>query len=199
MSYLFFDTETTGFFLKSVPRNDAKQPHIVQIAGLLTDERGNTIEELDLIVKPEGWEIPQVVADIHGITTEIALAKGIPAKDALAKFNGLVERATLLIAHNFSFDNEIVAIAHERHAVVSKFHTIPYVCTMLECTPICKMAKKRGAGYKWPKLMEAYELICKKKFSGAHNAVADMHAMKEVFFWIKEQEEKGVDLNAIIL
>ena len=38
MSYLFFDTETTGFPVKGAPWSDEKQPHLVQIAAILFDE-----------------------------------------------------------------------------------------------------------------------------------------------------------------
>ena len=62
-----------------------KQPHIVSIAAELHDETGKTIELYEAIVYPDGWTIPKEASDVHGITDEIAKAKGIPEKEVSAK------------------------------------------------------------------------------------------------------------------
>ena len=53
MSYLFFDTETTGFPVKGAPWSDEKQPHLVQIAAILYDDKFNEIANVSEIIYPE--------------------------------------------------------------------------------------------------------------------------------------------------
>lgn len=54
---LFYDTETTGLPNWKEPSGSDKQPHIVQIGALLVDvETKEVLKELDVIVKPEGWD-----------------------------------------------------------------------------------------------------------------------------------------------
>lgn len=57
---LFYDTETTGLPNWKTPSGHYAVPHIVQIGALLVDvETKEVLKELDVIVKPEGWEIPK--------------------------------------------------------------------------------------------------------------------------------------------
>jgi len=96
---LFFDTETSGLPLFSEPSEDPRQPHIVQLAAALVNlDTREVLEELNVIIKPDGWEIPDEVAVIHGITTERALAEGIPEIEALDRFLALNARAEVRIA-----------------------------------------------------------------------------------------------------
>ncbi len=75
MSYLFFDTETTGFPVKGAPWSDERQPHLVQIAAILYDKDFNEVENVSEIIYPEAfisgheqsWIIPESAAKIHRI------------------------------------------------------------------------------------------------------------------------------------
>ena len=72
---LVFDVETTGLPLWNEPSEDPRQPHLVQLAALLVDDdTRQVISTLDVIVRPDGWLIPEDVAAVHGITTERAAA-----------------------------------------------------------------------------------------------------------------------------
>lgn len=84
---LVFDSETNGFPLWKERSEDPRQPHIVQLGAILCDEdTQEIIEELDVIIKPDGWEITKETSDIHGITQEMALDVGIPEKEAVERF-----------------------------------------------------------------------------------------------------------------
>ena len=66
---LFFDTETTGLPLFKEPSEHPDQPHLVQLAASLVDlDTRAVLSSIDVIVKPDGWTIPdepaQPVAEI---------------------------------------------------------------------------------------------------------------------------------------
>lgn len=111
--YLVFDTETTGIPEFSKPSDDPGQPHVVDIACSLYDGIGLEIGRFDAIINP-GVEIPDEVAQIHGITTEIAREHGIPPGEALDRFLELVRRAAVIVGHNVSFDIRMMRIMAAR-------------------------------------------------------------------------------------
>src|SRR6185436_10750455 len=75
--YLFFDTETTGL---------SRESRMVQIAWVLCGHDGEEISRACHIIRPEGFSIPRDATAIHGITTERAMAQGIPLAEALEGF-----------------------------------------------------------------------------------------------------------------
>ena len=83
--YLFFDTETTGIpqDYKAPCTDTDNWPRLVQLGWILTDSRGNELRRGNRIVRPEGFEIPAAASDVHGITTERALAEGEPLRDVM--------------------------------------------------------------------------------------------------------------------
>lgn len=176
----FFDTETTGF-IKKGELCQPGQARCVQLAGLLTDKDGNELGRVCEIIKPEGFIIPDRVAEIHGITTARAQAEGKDRIEVLSKFQSLFENSCLVVAHNFDFDRQIMEI--EEAYSDGKFDWTgrpASYCTMKATTNICKIPSARG-GYKWPKLMEVYKHFFGKEFENAHDALADMLAMRDVF------------------
>lgn len=38
--------------------------------------------------------------------------------------------------------------------------------------------------YEWPRLQEAYKHAFGKEFEGAHDAMSDIRATKEIYFWL---------------
>ena len=186
---IFFDTETTGLPQFKEPSEGEGQPHIVQLAALLVDVNSKKIiQSMDVIIKPDGWIIPDVVTEIHGITTEYALAVGIPEKQAVEMFLALWGGRTR-IAHNTTFDNRILRIATKRfcsEAVVDAWHAGEYECTGALTKPIMQMPPKGKWGYKMPKLSEAYKHFMGKELVDAHSALADTNACMEVYFAAKQ-------------
>src|SRR5574337_728286 len=103
MTILFFDTETTGLPDFKAPHDAEKQPHIVQLAGILCDDDGSVISKLSMILD-NGVVIPEVASNIHGITTARAAKFGCPPTVALAPFFHLWVQADVVVAHNIEFD-----------------------------------------------------------------------------------------------
>lgn len=86
MVYLFFDTETTGLPKNyNAPSSDLENwsCRLVQIAWILADENKKPFAMSNFIIKPDGFEIPKESSDVHGITTEKALAEGHDLKKVM--------------------------------------------------------------------------------------------------------------------
>lgn len=188
---IVFDTETTGLPDWQSPSESEHQPHLVQLAAHQFEvATGQIIQSMDVIIKPDGWEIPKEVSDIHGITQEHALAVGIPEKLALEMFLALWG-GRVRIAHNTTFDNRIIRIATKRYSdeeTINRWHEGEYECTGLLSKPILQLPPYGKYGYKMPKLGEAYEYFTGKKLENAHTAIADCNACLEVYKAIKAQE-----------
>lgn len=196
MRALFYDTETSGLPLFNDPSEDPRQPHIVQLGARLVDlDTRDVISTIDLIVQPDGWEIPDDVASVHGITTDYAKAVGVPEPVALAVFCALWERCDdRRIAHNQPFDARIVRIGLKRFAGVpglsdpDAWKAGGYECTATMSTPIlnlpptAKMIAARRTHAKTPNLREAYEFFTGQKLENAHSALADVDACITCYF-----------------
>jgi len=180
---IFFDSETTGLPAWKLPSGDPSQPHLVQIAALLVDtETRQVVEELDVIIRPDGWNIPDEVVTIHGITTAYALEHGIPEAKALERFLALHELAEERVAHVESFDMRIVRIAIKRYrddAQADVWKAAPSQCTG-------KLAKEALGLTKVPKLTEAHLQLVGQPMTGAHTAMGDTRACMAVFFACKD-------------
>ena len=132
MTYLIFDTETTG-----LPKNwkahvsDLNNwPRLVQIAWMQCDNSGKIISSSDYIVKPRNFIIPEDAVKIHGITTEIAKNEVVALNIVLSEFSTAISRSSILIAHNIAFDEKVVGAEFLREKIESGLFTIPKICTM---------------------------------------------------------------------
>lgn len=202
-----YDTETTGLPLWNLPSEHPDQPHIVQLAAeLCVEATGETIQEMNVIIRPDGWVIPTEASDVHGITTERAMDEGIPADEAIDMFIDLWARGDQRVGHNESFDMRLVRIALMRHARYSGevmpgpngdvpfadyWKQAPAYCTqgnsvkIINLPPTEKMKKARRFGPKSPNLGEAYQFFTGKPLDGAHDAMVDVRAAKAVYYGIK--------------
>ena len=203
---LFYDTETTGLPDFKAPSEAAHQPHIVQLAALLVDlDTRQTIQSMDVIVRPHGWTIPDEVAAVHGITTEHAADVGIPERLAVEMFMDLWNNRNR-VAHNEQFDARILRIALMRHQGnifnSPSGKSVPDIwkegraeCTARMATPICALPptdKMKAVGrfhHKTPNLGEAYRHFTGNDLQNAHSAMADVLACRDVYFAIKGAQQ----------
>ena len=194
---LVWDCETDGIPKWDLPADHESQPHIVEIGAVLCDEGGKEVDRFEAIVKPDGYEIPDVVAKIHGITTAIALEKGRPIADVMDEFEALTAKATLIVCFNVRFDEKFRRSALRRLGRPDGFGTIPVFCCMRGATPLCKLertVKQKKAGfdkgqYKTPKLSEAVQMLLGREHVGAHGALADALATKDIYFACRDNHE----------
>jgi DNA polymerase-3 subunit epsilon len=194
---LFYDTETTGLPLWKEPSDHVDQPHIVQLAAKLVNlATREVLKSMDVIIRPDGWVIPEDTISIHSITNMQAAAEGIPEAEALDQFMELVaELGPLdeLIGHNESFDRRIVRIAIKRHIdprspdlsipVSDEWKAAKSYCTCYKARAHTKLDKN-----KLPKLTEAYQHFFGKPMEGAHSAGGDVDGCIAVYFAIQDAE-----------
>ncbi|MDE2239051.1 MAG: 3'-5' exonuclease [Rhodospirillales bacterium] len=194
---LIYDTETTSLVDFKSPSDAPHQPHIVQFAAILVDpvtriERAS----IDLIVKPDGWTIPDDVAAIRGITNEIAMACGVPELTVANLFLALRAKATREVAHNSGFDRRIMRIAMLRHGMtreeVEASEAGQNFCTMKAAQPIVNLPptdRMLAAGFKGPKqpkLAECISHFFNEELTGAHNALVDVRACARLYFHLQD-------------
>ena len=186
--YLFFDTETTGLPRSwKAPVTDLNNwPRMIQIAWILCNEDGDRIESADFIIKPENFIIPQEATNVHGISTEKALAEGENLEKVLNIFNELVNKANYIVAHNISFDEKIIGAEFLRKGIKGQFDKKPKLCTMHASTKYCKLPGRYG--YKWPKLSELHIKLFGEDFEDAHDASVDIDATVRCFWEMREKE-----------
>lgn len=195
---MVYDTETSGLPIWNRPSSDPGQPHLVQAAAILVDEdTRKTISSFDLTAKPVGWEIPDDVAAIHGITTEQADLVGVPERDIVTAIWNFFQVADLRVGHNESFDARIMRIGLKRFtaddSLADLWKSGEAECTCNMATPIVKAPpteKMLAAGRRGPKranLGEAYEFFTGKTLEEAHTALADTLACMAVYWAIKDQ------------
>jgi DNA polymerase III epsilon subunit-like protein len=194
---LVFDTETSNLPQRNLPLDHHAQARIVQFGVLLLDEQFNERASFCSLIKPDGWIIQPGAQAAHGITQEQCQKYGIAIESALRLFEALRARAFCITAHNISFDNELLNTERTLQNVSSPDFVDGEYCTMHLMTPICKLPKRNGGDYKWPKLQEAYKHVTGKEFEGAHGALADCKATATIFKWLVDN--KHVSIPQLVL
>lgn len=200
---LAYDTETTGLPLFDQPSEDPRQPHIVQLGAILADSDTRRIfSSINLVARPDGWTIPDDVAQIHGIITEIALRVGVSEKSIIQLLYLMSGRADLRIAHNRSFDDRIARIAMKRFGwtdeEADEWKSRPADCTAERATPLMKLPptpRMLAAGrkhFKTPNLGEAHSFFLGRPLEGAHDAMADVTACLAIYFAIEDLATAGM-------
>lgn len=192
MTGLFFDTESTGLY------SPGFKPKLVQLGAILQDlDTGRVLGELNVINKKCG-PIPVEASNVHGITADIVEMAGIDVRIIDAVFAHLMHKADLLVAHNIAYDVDIV---HDNLPLTeSVIGRIPRFCTMMGSLYIVKAPlsdKQNGfflqhpelkdAPYKVPNLTETFKYFYGKPFEGAHDAMADIRACRDVFMSLQEE------------
>ncbi|MBA4306447.1 MAG: 3'-5' exonuclease [Sphingopyxis sp.] len=187
MNILIFDTETTVLPNWKEPSDDPAQPHIVDLAADLCNSDGEIIASVDSILNNK-IIIPDDMAAIHGITTEIAERDGVAPSEAIDNFMNLVSQADLIVGHNVSFDVRMMRI------MVAKVHgekwdnPLPTFCTMRKSTNICKILSNKPRhpeDWKWPTLTEAVRHFFDEEHGNAHRARPDADASRRIYFHLR--------------
>lgn len=197
---LFFDTETTGLPNWHMPSDDPTQPHIVQLAAMLTDDEGVKCGSMDFLIQPAGWTLTGTeAAEMNGLTDEICEQSGVPVETALDAFFALLERADLSVAFNRNFDARMIRIALKKRDQEDprldqmKAHPggdpIYKATQFVKAAPTEKMIAAGRTHFKTCKLTEAYEHFFGETLEGAHDALVDVRACARVYFHLRDLEK----------
>lgn len=196
-SILFFDTETTG-----LPRNwKAKMtdldnwPRIIQLAAHRFDESGNEIESFELLIKPNGWVIPngQFWID-NGFSQQESESKGVHIMEALELFIKYHDESMCMVAHNMDYDYNVLGAEMIRAGLSCKTR-IQRFCTKEIGTNYCAIPGPYG--FKWSKLQELYFELFGEQFTEGHQAGSDVQATAKCFF---ELVRRGViNLDSLVI
>jgi DNA polymerase-3 subunit epsilon len=208
MKALIFDTETTNFVNFKTPPEHDSQPDIVQIAALLCEgvPNGSFIKRasLDFVVIPNK-AVSAGAAATHGIGDQTIRDYGVSPQVALSAFQGLLEQADVLVAHNMTFDASVLRTAWHRTFGVdlrSLLGEKRAFCTMKAATPVCKILKanaRHREDYKWPTLSQAHEFFFGIGVDGAHDALIDAAACARIYFELmarRKKENENVEVSS---
>ncbi|MEM9649138.1 MAG: DNA polymerase III subunit alpha, partial [Bacteroidota bacterium] len=181
---LIFDTETTGLPKRwDAPITDTDNwPRCVQIAWQLHDELGNLVAHKDMLIKPDGFNIPYESEQVHGISTALAEEQGISLQETLDTFNEALSKAKFIVGQNVGFDINVMGCEFHRIGVENNLTSLPVLDTCTEATAeMCKIPGGRGGKFKLPTLTELHEHLFGEPFAEAHNATADVEATTRCF------------------
>lgn len=187
---LFFDTETNGIKTWDNPNFKLR---VAQIGAILQDvATGRVLGEINLIVHQGDYQVPEGASRVHGITTELANQVGVPKDLADAAFASFLKRADFIAAHNIQYDIDVVNDDMPRAAEL--IEAKPRFCTMdgslyLVKAPLSakqvayfnSKGRKPDAPYKSPNLTETHKHFFGVPFEGAHDAMADIRACRDVY------------------
>jgi len=163
-SAVLLDTETTDLTFNRTKKID-QQPHVYEFYGCLFDFESQTIqEEVDTLIKVP-IKIPEKSKKITGIDDD--MLKDAPVfKDVAPRIKKLIESAPLVVAHNMSFDREILDIEFERIGETIQW---PKVLCTVEATVHLK-------GFRLS-LTALHDILFAKPFPEAHRAKHDVAAL----------------------
>lgn len=167
---LIFDTETTGLIENRSTRLNL-QPEIIEFYGIDGDD------EIDTLIKPKIKELPEIITKITGLTDD-DLKDQRPFRAHAPAIKNLIEKADCVVAHNLSFDMDMVDLEFERLE-----QTVAWpkerICTV-EQTVYLK-------GYRL-NLSALYELLFEEKFKDAHRAKYDVQALARCYGELKARD-----------
>jgi len=192
---MIYDTETTGLPGKKASYKDNDFPRLVQIAWIIINELdGKVVEEVEYIVKPDGWTIPKEASDIHRITNARAKKEGVPILTVLNSFNISLNKVKTIVAHNEHFDRKILQsefykakkpTTYSRKKIIDtmkstyKWVNAPHSKETIEKYPFLK------GRIKWCNMDELHTKLFGEGFEDAHDALVDVKALAKCYLELK--------------
>lgn len=186
-----FDIETTGLPEKGKGTSFTKLPdhkdlamydscRIVQMSCMLCERRTlEPIDSCDIIVKSDGFPIDN--SSFHGVSLERSLQEGKPFAAAVDQLMSFFNRASILIAHNATFDVTVLKSELHRYDLLREKQALDQLqiyCSMLHSKNIVNSVSPSGRS-KYPSLKELYGYAVGKEITNQHDAMHDVENLRE--------------------
>jgi DNA polymerase-3 subunit epsilon len=168
-SLAVFDLETTGL--------DLEQARIVTACAVAIDEQGQvTGSNIEWLADP-GIEIPVAASNVHGITTEIAKARGQNSKEVVSEIlealRGFFNAGIPVVAYNAPYDFTILHHEARRNGLEPLSDPKPIIDPLV----LDKFVDQYRSG---KRTLQIAASVYGVQLSDAHNATADAIAAGKV-------------------
>jgi DNA polymerase-3 subunit epsilon len=168
-SLAVFDLETTGLNLE--------QARIVTACAVAIDEQGQvTGSNIEWLADP-GIEIPLAASNVHGVTTEIARARGRNSKDVVSEIletlRGFFNAGIPVVAYNAPYDFTILHHEALRNGLEPLSDPKPIIDPLV----LDKFVDQYRSG---KRTLQIAASVYGVQLSDAHNATADAIAAGKV-------------------
>lgn len=165
---IVFDTETTG--LTGHPKAELSiQPHVIEFAGILTDGH-EIIDTLEFKCNP-GIKLEEIITKITGLKDE-DLEDMAPLGDYVQQLAEFFGRATYSIAHNHSFDRDVLYYDLGRFGATLEDIKLP-------SRNVCTVEQTFHQYGRYMKLSELYEIYI-GPYEQKHRAMDDILMLHKV-------------------
>ena len=199
MQYITLDFETSGLpkGRKPVSRETLSQHdtcRAVSLSAARFSSRGRLVDTFDAMILPTDFEISAGSVAIHGITEEMAKAKGRPFVQVFTDLMTFIgPRTKTIVMHNAKFDVGVLQSEMLRHNIdFSIIDELNFQCTL-------ELYRER---FLTPiKLGILYKDIFGEDFENAHNSLADCIACGRVYPYLLGHERtlKPIGVPKVII
>jgi DNA polymerase III subunit epsilon len=169
--FLVIDTETSGMINRDVPADHEWQPRLASWCMIWLDRDLEIQNQLDGLVRRDGWSMSPGATKVNGITDERLDAEGATVLWPLSLYERAADQGRIVVAHNTWFDLKIMRGELRRVGRSDRVERTRSICTMKTLTDHCALPGR--IGFKWPTMTEALKIVLGETHESAHGAVAD--------------------------
>lgn len=173
--YLVLDTETTGLPDHRQAADAVGQPRVASVAMIFCDGDLNIEAEYFSLIRPDGWIMPPHVTAINGLSTELLTTRGGPILLPLLLYGAAIMQGRIVVAHNPRFDAKLMRGELRRAGLCDYYMVTRTIDTVPWARTLCSNGR----------LTTAYRELCGQVIDGAHTALADARACREVLLALR--------------
>lgn len=191
MKYIVIDVESSGLFDFKRPADAEGQPRLAELAIIYLDDNLNIEREVNLYVKPDGWQMQPGAVAINGLTDDFLSEYGVPISDVLDAYVAAIDEGRAVVSHNSQFDCKAMRAELRLAGRDDMFERTPNICTMRGSLTHAKQVGHQLIKYDadgnptankgWAKLSDLCRYFSLPLPEKAHGALDDARATAAVF------------------